>query len=303
VGLTRLDRGVYRVDRKEGQSWVARVFSTKRAVERAQGDAEVLQFLEERGFPAERCVRPDPVSAPGGRSVIVTEYLEGTVPKPSEANLRTLGEMLGRLNALPAGPGGVTREAGSLHHYSPGEGRPRNEIDVAASWLEEVQDKVPTPNRAPFESLREQIERADDCHGLPEALIHPDPVLKNVIDTRDGGLVLIDWTGAGRGPRVAPLAVLVWSGALGKGGWSPERVDAVVAGYRSHVQLQNSELLRLADAMRVRPLIFACWRYRHEVISGKTPNGTEWWWPSDELVEAIAARARAAFEGASSARL
>jgi Ser/Thr protein kinase RdoA (MazF antagonist) len=119
-----------------------------------------------------------------------------------------------------------------------------------------------------------------------------------VIATPDARLVLIDWTGAGRGPRLGPLAVLIWSGALEKGGWSPERVDAVVAGYRSHVHLQEDELERLADVMRVRPLIFACWRYRHAILAGKQPDGTEWWWPSDELVEKIAARARAAFEGA-----
>jgi Ser/Thr protein kinase RdoA (MazF antagonist) len=73
-------------------------------------------------------------------------------------------------------------------------------------------------------------------------------------------------------------------------------VDPIVAGYRSHVRLREDELLRLADVMRVRPLIFACWMYRRAVVSGKQPDGTEWWWPSDEMVESITARARAAFE-------
>jgi hypothetical protein len=50
--------------------------------------------------------------------------------------------------------------------------------------------------------------------------------------------------------------------------------------------------------MRVRPLVFACWRYRQAVVSGKQPDGTEWWWPSNELVAAITSRARAAFKGA-----
>jgi Ser/Thr protein kinase RdoA (MazF antagonist) len=298
LGLNRLERGVYRVDWQEGRSWVARVFPAERAVELVQGDAEVLRFLEEHDFPAERCAHPDPVSAPGGRGVLVTEYLEGTGAEPSQPTLRALGEMLGRLNTLPAGSGGVAREAGSLHHYSARGGGPRVELNAAVSWLDEVKDVVPAQNRTLLESLREQVLRDDDYRGLPESLIHPDPVLKNAIATPDAGLVLIDWTGAGRGPRLASLAVLLWSGALKEGGWSPERVDAMVAGYRSHVQLQENELVRLADVMRIRPLIFACWRYRHAIVSGKPPNGTEWWWPSNELVEAITARARAAFEGA-----
>jgi len=295
TGLIRLDRGVYQVKMEGGRSWVARVFSAERGVERAQGDAEVLRFLEEQDFPAEKCARPDAVSNPGGRSVIITEFIEGAKPDWSEATLRSFGEMLGLLNTLPAGSGGVARRAGALHHYSPHEGLPRNEIDAAASWLEEVKDKVPSKNRAAYESLREKIAAADDSHGLPEALIHPDPVPKNVIAS-PGGLTLIDWTGAGRGARLGPLAVAIWSSAPGKEGWSLDRVDPVVAGYRSRVQLQEDELARLPDVMRVRPLIFACWRYRHAVLSGKELNGKEWWMPSDELVDSISGRARTAFE-------
>jgi Ser/Thr protein kinase RdoA (MazF antagonist) len=296
VSLSRLDRGVYRVDRQEGRSWVARIFPAERAIDQVQGDADVLRFLEERGFPAERCARPDPVSTPGGRGVLLTEFVEGIGIDRSEPTMHALGEMLGRLNTLPAGTGGVAREAGSLHPYSPREGGPRIELDAALSWLDAVEDKVPASGRAPYESLRGQVAHADDSHGMPEALIHPDPVPKNVIATPDAGLVLIDWTGAGRGPRLASLAVLIWSSALGKDGWSLDRVDPVVAGYSSHVRLTEDELTRLGDVMRVRPMVFACWRYRHAVVSGKQPEGTEWWWPSDELVESISARARSAFE-------
>src|SRR5271169_631234 len=80
--MNRLDRGVYRVDRKDGPAWVARAFPAERAVERAEGDAEVLRFLEEQDFPAERCAAPNPVSAPGGRGVLVTKYIEGKVVEP-----------------------------------------------------------------------------------------------------------------------------------------------------------------------------------------------------------------------------
>ena len=201
--------------------------------------------------------------------------------------------MLGRSASLPKGLGGVVRDAGSLHHYSVSEGKPRNEIDSAISWLSEVEDQA--KNSSLHKALLAQLEGADDCHGLPEALIHPDPVMKNLIETPKNGNVLIDWTGAGRGPRVASLAVLIWSGALVKGSWSPQNVDAVVSGYRKHIQLETEELERLSGAMMIRQLVFAAWRYRFAIISGQAPTGTEWWWPSETLTQAISARARTPF--------
>jgi len=296
TGITRLDRGVLRIDRREGRSWVARIFPADRPIERVLGDAEILQFLEKQGFPAERCASPEPVSSPGGRGVLVTEFVEGTKAEPNEQTLFKLGEMLGRLNTFPTRSAGVIREAGSLHRYSKLEGGIRNELDAALSWLDTIEGKVPAQSRILYDSLRKQIKVADDCNDLPKALIHPDPVLKNVIVTPDSGPILIDWTGAGRGPRIMPIAILAWSGALRDGSWSPERVDAAVKGYSTHVHLQENELLHLVGAMKVLPLIFACWRFRYAIASGKSPDGTEWWWPREELTEAIAARARAAFE-------
>jgi Ser/Thr protein kinase RdoA (MazF antagonist) len=295
TGLRRLDSRVYRLDRTEGESWVVRVFPSERPLERAQGDADVLRFLEEKDFPAERCAAPEPVSSPGGRPVIVTKFVEGRPVERDPSNMRKVGELLGRLNSLPPGSGAVAREAGSLHHYVLSGGRPRNELEAAASWLDEIEGKVPRASRGTLDSLRDKLGRADDCHGLPEALIHPDPVLKNLIATPGSGFVWIDWTGAGRGPRLTSLAFAVWSVALGTQGWSRQWVDAIVAGYHSHISLQEDELSRMADAMRVRPLVFACWRYRYAVRSGEVPRGDEWWLPDDHLVDAVAARARAAF--------
>jgi hypothetical protein len=62
--MAELDRGVVRVDRRDGPSWVARVFPRTRPVEAAEGDARILQALERQGFPAERCAVAEPVSVP-----------------------------------------------------------------------------------------------------------------------------------------------------------------------------------------------------------------------------------------------
>jgi len=290
VAMDRLDRRIYRASLKVGPSWVVRAFSARREAERVQGDADLLNFLESQGFPAERCARPDAVTNPRGRGVLVTKFVEGKKPECSPGTLRSLGELLGRLNTLPADSGAPAREAGALHVYTPNEGLPRRDLASAGAWLDGAQERVPSQNRGPLESLRAQLSRADDCGDLPRALIHPDPVMKNVIES-EGQMILVDWTGAGRGPRVLPLALLIWSCALlGDGRWSPERVDPIVEGYSSKIRLERDEVQRLGSAMKVRPLVFACWRYSHATKVGKIPDGTEWWWPNDELADSIAGR-------------
>jgi Ser/Thr protein kinase RdoA (MazF antagonist) len=297
LSLQRLDRGVFSLHLQGGRRWIARVFPTSRPVEQVAGDADISRFLEQHSFPAERCADSSPVSVLYGRGILVTEYIKGRGTDANERTLKAFGEMLGRLSSFPSENGAVAREAGTLHHYSQSGGAPCNDLVAAASWLAAIEDHTPVTSRVLYESLREQLANADTCQKLPESLIHPDAVLKNLLTTTSNDLVLIDWTGAGRGPRIASLALLIWSGALQKGGWSPRHVDAIVAGYRSHVQLEESELDRLAAVMRIRPLVFACWRFRHAVISQRSPNGSEWWWPSEELIQLITARACAAFRG------
>jgi Ser/Thr protein kinase RdoA (MazF antagonist) len=295
LSLTRLERGVYRASRTTGKDWVVRIFPTNRRIENVRGDADLLFFLEKSGFPAERCAASDPVSTPGGRCVLITEWIEGKVAEHNAATMRMVGEMHGRLAVLPINSGPPMREAGSLHHYSSAEGCPRSEIEAASRWLEEVRDKVPSAARAAYESLSKQLANADDCHDLPKALIHPDPLLKNVIISKTNGPILIDWTGAGRGPRLYALGILVWTSAFSHDGLNMDCVDSVVEGYRSHLTPTAEELARLANVMQVRPLIFACWRLRRAILVGKKPEGGEWWWPSPELAEEIASRARSVF--------
>ena len=295
VDLTRLDRGVFRADLADGRRWIVRVFAASRPVEQVEGDAAILRFLADHNFPAERCADERPVAVAGTWTILVTEYIEGAVAGERGLTARTahaLGDLLGRLVALPAEDGPAARAAGALHHYVPQGGGPRDELMAASSWLAAVEDRTPNELRGQYEALRERLTAAEDCHDLPTALIHPDPVPKNVLVTARNELVFIDWTGAGRGPRVASLAVLVYATALRRGGWSPSHVDAVAAGYSAHVRLEAAELDRLGAVMRLRPLVFACWRYHHALLAGRAPGGDEWWWPDDALTDAVTARAR-----------
>jgi len=65
---TELDLGVSRVDRRDGPSWVARLFPRVRPIECVRGYAEILHFLESQDLPAERCANPSPVSTQEARA-------------------------------------------------------------------------------------------------------------------------------------------------------------------------------------------------------------------------------------------
>jgi Ser/Thr protein kinase RdoA (MazF antagonist) len=114
-------------------------------------------------------------------------------------------------------------------------------------------------------------------------------VLANVVAT-PGGMVLVDWAGAGRGPRAWSLAFLLYA----EGAKDLRRVDVVLAGYRRHVNLEDEELARLAAIAQARPLVLSVW----SVCTGRS-TPTEALAHAAEaktLAEAIAARARAALE-------
>jgi hypothetical protein len=52
AGVDKLDVGVLRVDRRDGEPWVARVFSSRRSPEAVAGDVAALRHVEAHGFPA-----------------------------------------------------------------------------------------------------------------------------------------------------------------------------------------------------------------------------------------------------------
>ncbi len=59
--------------------------------------------------------------------------------------------------------------------------------------LADLDGRVPAEHAETYAALRGLLDRGDDCRGLPEAFIHPDPAHVNVI-TAGAGMVLVDWT-------------------------------------------------------------------------------------------------------------
>ena len=288
AGVTKLAPGVLRVDRTDGPPWVARMHLLARPAERARRDAQVLRFVEREGLAAERCAVSDPVSELGGRAVLVTEFVAGKPWPRSPAALPELGGYLGRLHALhPDGPepedAAARRRAGSLHHLPDYEGGPEQDLAAAAAMLADVHGRVPAEHAATHAALRALLPSGDDCRGLPETFVHPDAARVNVL-TAGGGPLLVDWTGAGTGPRLASLAVLLHS--AGPGG-----AAGVLRGYGQHQRLTGEELDRIEGVLWIRPLWLAAWQCWLACVSGRVNRAQV---PDAADIAALAAAARAA---------
>src|SRR6202046_4733314 len=260
---------VFRIDRRDGGSWVARAFPPARPRAGVEGDAAILRFLERQGYPAERLAVDDAVSDFDGSAVLVTRFVDGVQLPDGAAKFAMMGELLGRLHALPydesaSRPGGASGEDPSR------EGAPRQDLLAALSFLDAVDTQVSAAERERFERLRDKVRSADDGQGLPAALLHgnllhaPDHAVLT-----EHGPVAINWKASGRGPRLADLAYLIW----GTGSWNPrrpnpERIDAAVNAYHRHIEPTDDELERLEAVMYIRTLYLVCFGYRRAVTNG-----------------------------------
>ncbi|HTU87665.1 MAG TPA: phosphotransferase [Solirubrobacteraceae bacterium] len=285
ANITALDAGVFRVDRRDGSPWVARVFPAERPLASVDEDAALLQRLEQTGFPAERPADPEPVSELRDQGVLVTDFLTDHGPLRPGRTAAILGIILGRMHARPATD---LRSGGAWHHLS-FVGGPREEIAAASELLDDHLPRVAVRQLALFDRLRDEVARTDDCHDLPHAFVHPDFVPANAISTADEKLAIIDWTGAGRGPRLWSLGFLLWAA----GARDLRLVDAVVSRYRRSVELGPAELDRLEGAIRGRPVMLEAW----SVCAGRRElaDAIERIERAGELARSIAICARRAF--------
>jgi Ser/Thr protein kinase RdoA (MazF antagonist) len=298
VAATRLSvhkTYVFRIDRNDGDPWVARAFPPSRPRAGVEGDAAILRFLERQGYPAERLAADDAVSDFGGSAVLVTRFVEGGQLPDDAEKFAMMGDLLGRLHALPYDDS-VSRPGGASGEDPSREGTPRQDLLAALAFLDSVDTKVAAADRERFERLRDKVRSADDGHGLPEGLLHgnllhaPDHAVLT-----EQGPVAINWKASGRGPRLADFAFLIW----GTGSWNPrrpnqERIDAAVSAYRRHVEPTDDELDRLEAVMYIRTLYLVCFGYRRAVTD--SVRFREWFFiHPPEYFSSTAAATRAAF--------
>ena len=214
--MTDLDVGVWRVGRADGPDWVARWFAPRRPAA-AAGDGEILRYLAEHDFPAER-VADAPVSVLGGRPVLVTEWASrcraGSGVRRSAPRADSAASARCSAGCMPSRPVPGPSPAGR-RLASPGR-RTAVGRDRGGGWLlAAAAQPVRRRGGAAVAALRAEVDALDAAEGLPEALTHPDFVLANVVATGPG-LVLVDWAGTGRGPRVWSLAFLLYAEGAGR---------------------------------------------------------------------------------------
>lgn len=246
------DRGVFRIDRRDGPSWVARVFAD-RDLDTVSADAAMLKSLESAGFPAERCAVDQPVSQLAGSSVLITEWVEGERANGRGRTYGVLGALLGRLHSAPTVS---SRPGGAWHHLSQ-SGGPRQEIDAAIALFGANEARVAPGQQRSYDDILEALYHLDDGHDLPEAFVHPDFVPANAITTPDDRRIVIDWTGAGRGPRLWSLAFLLWAGGMR----DLRLVDAAITRYARGTTLLPAELERLPAVIPGRALTIDVWSF------------------------------------------
>ena len=253
---------VLRVDRNDGDPWVARAFPPARPPIGADGDAAILRFLEVNGYPSERLAAEESVSEFEGSTVLVTEFAANR-PLPEDQWGTIMGDLLGRLHALQLDES-IRRPGGAEGGDPSREGAPRQDLRAALAFLDSVDTKVAPADRELFEGLRERVHTADAGDGLPEALVHgnflagdPDHAVMT-----DAGPLVVNWKGSGRGPRLADLAWVLW------GCWNEMDAIPIIDAYRQHVELTTDELDRLPGVMAIRPLYLTSFAYRRNILKG-----------------------------------
>ena len=248
TSMVALDTAVFRVDWRDRASSVARVFPRCRPVAEVQHDQAVLLALA-RWQEVE-----DPVDQGVGRigeeTVWLTRFSDGKPRGLTEDDALAVGDLVGRLHALPDTPP-FDRIAGAWHAVSPAGGTRRDDLATLAELLEDARSLGGHADRAAFDSVIAEIRAIDHCEDLPRGFSHVDPYQPNLLWRGDSPM-LVNWAGAGRAPRITMLPLLPHAR-------DPGWVDAFCRAYRRHIELDMAELERLPDALRSHSVVIDAW--------------------------------------------
>jgi Ser/Thr protein kinase RdoA (MazF antagonist) len=280
VGVSRLTplepwapEHAQRADLDDGRAWVVRLHPPSRPRAEVEGDAELLRYLEQHDYPAERLVDDGdgPVTTlddPDEHTILLTHLIPGQNCRGETRPvvMAGIGELLGRLHALPLpADGAVCREAGGWHHLSTAGGGRRADADAILPRLDEKAAQLPPGQQDDARRLRDAVVSIDDCTDLPHALINIDFGGPNIMRTPTGELHAVDWTGAGRGPRVLSMTGLCTEGG------APHVLEPYVEGYLRHAsRLSAEELDRLPAALALHSFFLDCWMHVHHDVAPAT---------------------------------
>ena len=268
-------KDVLHVQRSSAPDWIMRIYPVTDPAasrDRVLALAQLLVFLEEHQYPAERVVRTIDgrlTTRIGACHVLVTTYLGSplqvwqpastgvTDPDRMQAGsakrdpqlLYSIGALLGRLHALDATGPTVELVIGSGLQAA-------SELAWASHWLAQVQNRVPAHLQEAFARLTTRIQQVRSFDACPQTIIHGDCHFGNVVATPPDAYSFVDWEAAGRGAAVTDLGLLLSSsldpsddtlnGAV---------IHSIIDGYCAHRRVSQIERDLLPDALRFRILV------------------------------------------------
>ena len=245
---SHLDVDVYRCrPGRDGPDWVVRAVDDTVGHASLTVVADILDALSQTRFPAERCAVAEPVltidtdSAPA--HLLLTEFIDAR-SAPSQGFV--LAWCAGLLAKLATKSGTTLPPGGGWHRLGL---TPSAEIDAALQLTGQLGSAA--------SELADLLANADDGHGLPEAVIHPDLTPPNVVPQGADPPRVVDWIGTGRGPRIWPLAFLLFAAGPGRAHFALQR-------YGRTISLTDEELQRLSSVMIARPVVLDIWAAAHE---------------------------------------
>ncbi|MCG3041801.1 phosphotransferase [Streptomyces sp. S1A] len=189
-----------------------------------------------------------------GRPVILKKWVEGVVRQPLPTQLLPeAGRVLARLHTLsPQSPGLDDIPVGtrrlSDHHRSL---IPQFTDTGFADWLNGRLDR---------------IRSAEAKSDRPRRVVHGDLFDDNIIVGEDGSLTVLDWETISLDDPLLDLGMAAVGLAQEDGILVPERLEALVTGYRRIVSLTDADAAALPMEIEHAALIIAFHRYyRHNV--------------------------------------
>ncbi len=206
---------------------------------------DLMAHLADRGLPVPRPARRHDGGQAAllcGRPAAILQRLPGRSPeRPDAARCAAVGDLLGRMHVAVA-------DFGSTRASTRG-----------AAWRAEVGARLLTRlGPADQALLREELALQDTqpLAGLPGGVVHGDLFRDNVLfeDTTLTGV--IDFYYAAHDSLLYDLAVTVADWCFDRGGWSSERVTALLHAYRAQRAVTPAEIAAWPVALRAAGLRF-----------------------------------------------
>lgn len=279
------DRGIYRADLDDEQSYVLRAFGYD--VEATLlGQARVLDYLGQRPFLAPQVLRTKngaALAADGSWTVLMISFIQGGMANFSPQHLLQLGACLGSLHTLSAK---TCTEKNALPDSCL---RPNQISQQALNQFIQLRRYIPQDLHPFHEDALNTIQHLQSAAAhLPTTILHGDCWPRNAIIAEDGDLALIDWDGSGLGPAILDLGYLLLTCHLGKSQLpaiqpDPLLISAVIKGYCQQRQIIPAELLLLQDAIRFDSA-------RRAVLDGVFSITTRQNWREHPLLQKLLAR-------------